>query len=271
VSFDRRDLLMLVIGRPDAVVVTVVVLVACCYGEAVRHLRRSGAPWPLRRTVSMLVGLALVLLLLGSGLAVHAGARLGVQAVPVLALAMPAPLLLTVGRPVLLVRLLSGSHPAAATSGWARALADPVNGLVVLLTLLTVLSATALLGLSLRGPTVEHAVGVTALAGGFLFFWPLLALDWTPENRAARDRFVLSLFACGVFLVVGAAAHRTARSREKAWPADLDLWSGDLGADRLWTLVVLGADGVLLVVVACWLGVMSRREHRDARGSVASR
>jgi cytochrome c oxidase assembly factor CtaG len=247
------------------VVVSLVALVGVSYVQAVRHLRRSGVQWPLRRTVSMLGCLVLLILLLCPGLAILASTLLGPRVAQVLTLATVVPMLLTTGRPVLLVRRLSGLGGAAP--GWTRALADPVNGLAILLTLSVVLYATPLLGLRLQGPAVEHVVGLTALTGGFLFFWPLLALDWTPEKRAARDRFVLLLFACGL-VVVGAAVHRTAVTFEQAWPAELDLsW----GVHRSWTVVVLAVHALVLLGVACWLGMRSRHEGRAATGPGVSR
>jgi len=256
---------------PDVVVVPLVTLVGVSYVQAVRHLRRSGVQWPLRRTVSMFGCLALVILLLCSGLAVFASALIGARVAQVLTLATLVPMLLTIGRPVLLVRRLSRSQPGGATPGWARSLVDPVNGLAILLMLLVVLYATPLLGLRLQGPAVDHVVGLTALTGGFLLFWPLLALDWTPEKRAARDRFVLLLFACGLFVVVGAAAHRTAVTFEQAWPEALDLSWGDVVVHRSWTVVALAVHALTLLGVGCWLGVRSRHESRLATRTGVSR
>jgi cytochrome c oxidase assembly factor CtaG len=219
----------------------------------------------------MLAGLSLALLVLGPGLAAHRSTQEGVRAGEVLTLAVLVPMLLTIGRPVLLLRRGHRSRLHGAAPGWARTLVDPVNGLAVLLTLSTVLYAAPLLGLRLQVPGIEQVVGVTALAGGFLFFWPLLAVDWTPENRAARDRFVLSLFACGLFVVVGAAVRRTAMTVETAWLEELDPWWGDLGPGRSSTGTVLVVHALVLVGVTCWLGVSSGRVGRAAAGSTGAR
>ncbi len=143
-----------------------------------------------------------------------------------------------------------------------------IPGLAALLALLTVLYTTPLLGLGLESPSVEHLIGVAALSGGFLFIWPVMAVDWTPAARPARDRFVLALFACGLLVVVSALVMRSGAALERRWFEDLHLVWADAATDRGWTLGVVAVHVTMLLGLAGWLGLAARRV-RPARPAAA--
>ncbi len=241
--------------RPDAIVVTVLLVSAGAYLHGVHHLRRTGLSWSRRRTAAMMSGLVLTLMMLCSGVATYANAVLSMQTVQVLTLAVTTPILVTTGRPVLLFRTCNGQPTDELRSGWLRGLADPVNGLATLLAVLTVLYATPLLGLSLRNPAAQLLVAVAALVGGLLFFWPLLGKDWVPAPRPSKDRFMLSVFAVLLAAALMVVLVRSGSSFEKTWFEELDLWWEDSGSDRRWAATVAGGHVGLLCAVAFRLGL----------------
>jgi cytochrome c oxidase assembly factor CtaG len=95
----------------DAVAVAVLVLAAAMYltGVALAPMR-SGARWPLRRTMSFLLGLAVVAFATNGSIAVYDQVLFTAHMIGHLALVMVAPVLLVAGHPLSLA--LAASPPA---------------------------------------------------------------------------------------------------------------------------------------------------------------
>ena len=193
--------------RPDAVVLTAVGLAAAAYFLGVRRLARRGQPWPRRRTASAMAGLAITTLALCGGLASYSTALFSIQVAQVLVLSTVVPILLTLGMPLTLVSQARPGHRSLLTGKAARALANPVNGLSLLVAAFIGLYATPLFEISLRYFTLHLLANVLALACGLAFFWSVMGVDEVPERHGLADRvlsvsaFLLFLTAFGVVLV----------------------------------------------------------------------
>jgi putative copper resistance protein D len=95
----------------DAVAVAVIVLAAAAYLTGVVLVRaRSGDPWPLRRTASFLLGLAVIGFATNGSIAVYDQVLFTAHMAGHLALVMVAPVLLVAGHPLSLA--LAASRPA---------------------------------------------------------------------------------------------------------------------------------------------------------------
>lgn len=233
--------------RPDALVVTAVTMAAVGYLLAVRHVRRRGQTWPVARVVWAMAGLAVILFVLCGGVGSYSSALLSVQLAQFLAMLTVAPVLVTLGAPVRLVRAASGVETRQSTSAMARRLADPVNGVTVMLGLLVLVYATPLLNLSLRSLSAHLLVNVLAFAAGLLAFWSILARDWLPETRSVADRSGLVGFLAALLAVFAVLAWRADGAYGAEWFEELDLWWSGAVPDRLWAGLVVAtfAAGML--------------------------
>jgi cytochrome c oxidase assembly factor CtaG len=98
---------------------------------------------------------------------------------------------------------------SSARRGWqppqlVSVLADPVNGVALVMVLLAGVYATPLLEASLRHVSVHRLVDVLALAVGLVVMWSLVGVDPAPgPRRSGRDRAVLALLLAVVLISFG--------------------------------------------------------------------
>jgi cytochrome c oxidase assembly factor CtaG/putative copper export protein len=254
--------------RPDAVVLTAVGLAVVAYLVGVRHLARRGQRWPRRRTASAMVGLATAMIALCGGLASYSTAMFSMQVAQLLVMATVVPLLLTLGMPLVLVREVRGGGDADATSTGppllagrtARALGNPVNGLLLMVATIVGLYTTPLFEMSLRYFTLHLLVNVLAFAGGLVFFWSVMGVDELPERRGGTDRalvviaFLLFLAGFGAVLVHGDGIYGTRWFTELGWAWVDPVVDQRRGGAVVWAVTVGVASVTLLV-----LGSQSRQ------------
>ncbi|WP_410617316.1 cytochrome c oxidase assembly protein [Amycolatopsis sp. lyj-109] len=149
----------------------------------VRAARRRG--WPPGRTVAFLAGLATIVVITCSPLAVYDTTFFWVRAVQTVTLLMITPLLLALGAPI---RLLLDTFPRATwlrrhgRGPLARALTFPPVVTIVLVAPVLVLYLTPLYDLTLRSPLVDGLARLTLVLAGFTYFWTRLGLDPTPRE-----------------------------------------------------------------------------------------
>lgn len=84
---------------------------ACVAAAYLIATTRVRAHWPVRRTASFLAGIACILVALQSGIGAYDDQLLTVHMVQHLILLLPAPLLLLLGRPVVLLLRVLGGRP----------------------------------------------------------------------------------------------------------------------------------------------------------------
>ncbi|GAB3166555.1 cytochrome c oxidase assembly protein [Amycolatopsis stemonae] len=171
----------------DAPAVIVVLVLGVLYVRAAR-----GRGWPAGRTTAFLTGLATIVLVTCSPLAVYDTTFFWVRAVQTTTLLMVTPLLLALGAPI---RLLLDTRPAAwlrrhGRGPVARALTFPPVVTVVLVAPVLVVYLTPLYDLTLRSPVADGLVRVVLVLCGFTYFWTRLGLDPTPR----RDPHLVSVW-----------------------------------------------------------------------------
>lgn len=150
-----------------------VLLLAAWYAHALRRVRRTGGRWPLRRSVSFALGLALTVWLTCGFAQVYAPVLYSVWTAQVLALWLLVPAVLLSGRPLSLARASGGGQ-----------LADRILDLPGLRTLHNPLVAPALV----------------PLLSIVLFFGPLPA--WATYSPAAGWLVQAVLVGLGTLMVV---------------------------------------------------------------------
>jgi putative copper resistance protein D len=225
--------------RADALWLVVVITAAVSYLMAVRRLRRSGVRWPVRRTVSWLTGLLLLLFLTNGAPALYErylfSMHLGVMA----AQAFLVPLFLVPGSPLRLAFACAGLRgKGAAYHALARAVRSPAAALVarplvagtVLAASLWVLVTTQALDWSLTS-LLGHEVSMAwLLVAGYAFTVTLVGREPAAYHAAYPARLLMvaavmaSNLALGLFVGL----------RQGLWAAD---WFGAMG--RTWGLGVV--------------------------------
>ncbi|MEA5365636.1 cytochrome c oxidase assembly protein [Amycolatopsis sp., V23-08] len=163
----------------DVPAVLVVLVLGGLYLRATRHRR-----WPPGRTTAFLTGLATILVVTCSPLAVYDRTFFWVRAVQTVTLLMITPLLLALGAPI---RLLLDVTPARwlrrhGRGPVARALTFPPVITLALVVPVLALYLTPLFDLTLREPVVDGLARAALVLSGFVYFWTRLGLDPTPRT-----------------------------------------------------------------------------------------
>ncbi|AZZ56537.1 cytochrome c oxidase assembly protein [Rathayibacter iranicus] len=166
--------------------------------------RRRGRPWPLRRSLLLLAGLAVAALCFVGPLAQWSHTDLRGAMLTHLGLGMLAPLLLMSSAPVTLaLRALDVSVARRLSrllrSRPARVLAHPVTALLLSTGSLWVVHVTGMLVAAHGDPLLHLVLGVHFLLSGCLLTAALVGVDPQPH----RASFALRLGVLGV----GIAAH----------------------------------------------------------------
>lgn len=169
------------------------VAVAAVYLEASRRLRSRGPRWPVRRTVPFLMGLVLLFVALGSGLATYDDTSFPAHVVQHVLLMMAAPPLLVLGRPVALATQASSRRVQlrivqASRSPVVRTLAGWF-GWTLYLVGMWIYFLTPLFVFSLRDQAFHAGVHVVFVALGYFYWQGIIGLDG-PSGHCFGTRIV---------------------------------------------------------------------------------
>jgi putative copper resistance protein D len=260
-NLDPFDVWQLVTAaRPDPLILTTGVLAVVGYLAALRVARHEAVAWRAGRTMSFVAGVALSLWALCGGVAAYSSALFSVQVVQFLVMGTAVPVLLSVGRPVELLRLVGAVGTArGALVGRARGVVrDPVNALVLFLVVLAAAYATPVLALSLRSSAGHLTMNLVALAAGLLMSSALI--------RERRPGLVVLL--AGALGVFAARIWSSPSLFGGSWFSDLGWdWSDPVGNQRTGAVIVAASAVVLLLVGAA---LAAQRRHPVPRAWEAS-
>lgn len=167
--------------QPDVAGVVVVFVAASLYASGVVVVRRRGEAWPVGRTLTSMLGLALVLVATAGGVGVYARVLFWMYTVQALVLLVGAPLLIAVGRPL---ELVAAVRRRPARGRVVELLSNPLLGPAALPVLTFLLFFTPVLDASLRSSPVGAAVRLVLFAAGLVFALPLIG-DSAPRTSLA--------------------------------------------------------------------------------------
>lgn len=182
--------------------------IALAYLVGTTRVRGS---WPWQRTVSFLAGIACVLVALQSGIGTYDDQLLTVHMIQHLILLLPAPLLLLLGRPVvLLLRVLRGEPRArlgrALTS--TRKLAHPLVCLAVFYAVVVGTHVPAFFDAAVRHTAVHELMHALYLVAGLLFMWPLVGETVTARRLGGVASLAYVIAAMPSCALVGGYLNR---------------------------------------------------------------
>ncbi|ALV33517.1 cytochrome c oxidase assembly protein [Streptomyces sp. CdTB01] len=170
------------------------VAAALLYLAGVRKLRARGDKWPVGRTISWLLGLAVTDVATMSGLAVYGKVLFSVHMGQHMILAMTVPILLVLGGPATLALRALPSAPKGEPDGpremlmkllhsrYAKVISHPVVASVLFIGSAFAVYYTSLFETLMRSHLGHMFMLVHFLAVGLLFFWVVIGIDPGPRR-----------------------------------------------------------------------------------------
>lgn len=272
--------------RPDPLLLLVTVAGAFVYVRWVLRLRRRGDTWPVGRTVSWLVGMALLAYVTTGGPAVYGRVLFSAHMVQHMSLVMLLPILYVVGAPVTLaVRALphraDGSRGprewllALVHSRWARAFAHPIVAAVNFAGSMVVFYYTDLFEGALT-THVGHLLMVLHFSlAGYLFVNVLIGVDPGPKRPGYPLRLMLLLATMAFHAFFGISIMESTAllaADHFGWlglPWGVDaLADQNLGGQITWGIGELPTLVLAVVVAVRWAQEDERTARREDRRAV---
>jgi cytochrome c oxidase assembly factor CtaG/putative copper export protein len=266
--------------RFDLIFGTAAIVMAGVYLAAVGRLHRRGDAWPVGRTLSWLIGCAVLLVATSSGLGRYMPAMFSMHMSSHMLLSMLVPILLVLGAPVTLaLRALPaagrGEPPgprewllAALHSHVSRFLTHPIVATVVFVVGFYGLYFSGIFDAAVDNHAAHVLMNIHFLLSGYLFYWVVIGIDPAPRQVLQLGK-VAMVFASlplhaffgvvmmGMQTVLGEAFYR---SLQLSWHTDL------IGDQRLGGGIAWAAGEIPLVVVMIALLIQWRRsDQRTAK------
>jgi putative copper resistance protein D len=265
----RWDLL-LALGALAAVVV---------YLRWVHRLVRRGDRWPVGRTISWLVGMAIFFWATSGGPAVYGHVLISAHMIEHMTLMLIVPVFLVISGPVTLaVRALPVRHDgsrgprewllALVQSRWARFFANPLVAAANFAGSMYVFYFSDLFRLALESYIGHLAMVVHFSLAGYMFLNGLIGIDPGPNRVAHPMRLVLLFATMAVHAFFGVALTMDTALLVPEWYGLLGrTWGPDALADqRIAGGIVWGISELPMLAVAIILAVSwTRADERSAR------
>ncbi len=266
--------------EPTGVALAAVGLGFALYVKGLLVLRRRGDAWPVGRTVSWMIGLALIAWAGLGGLSQYAHVMFSAHMVSHMVLSMVAPIFLVLAAPVTLaLRTLPGPRQSGEVSprvllmsflhsGFARVVTHPVVVAVLFVGSLYALYFSPIFGQLMESHWGHAAMQLHFIAVGTLFFYVLVGIDPSPRSLQPIVRFGLLLvtipfhafFAIAVMSSSTVIAESYWRTLDRPFSADL-LADQELGGGISWAMGEIPLVIVLGALFVQWI----RSDRREAR------
>ena len=267
--------------HPDALFLTLGLTMAALYGMAVWRLHHRGDRWPIGRTISWFVGVALLLWCTNAPIAAYSQVSVGLHMVQHMTMTMLTPIFLVLGAPatIALRALKPTPGPERGPREWlvwllgspvTRVLTNPFFVFAIYVVGLYVLYFTPLFGW-LMGSHLGHVVmELHFLISGYLFAWILIGIDPRPKPLPYWGRLLMLLLALAVhgFFAVALMMRNAPLAPEwyslvqPDWVSD-PIADSAMGAQVAWGLSEIPTVVLIIVIAIQW----ARSDDREARRS----
>lgn len=264
---------------PDGVGLAIVALGAALYLTGLRVLRRRGIDWPIGRTISWFLGLAIVAWSTFGGLGVYAGVAFSLHMVSHMMLSMVAPIFLVLGAPMTLaLRTLPGPRRPgehaprsllrdALHSPLSKFYTHPVIAAVIFVGTLYGVYFTSLFEVLMRTHSGHAFMEIHFLFSGFLFYYVMIGVDPSPRRLGPLARFGVLMLSVPFHAFFSVALMSSSTIVAKSYYEGLDRpYLTDLAHDQYLGGGIAWAMGEvpLLLVVAAMFVQWFRSDAREA-------
>ena len=264
----------------DGLIIGVLVFVTALYIKGVLTLVRRGDSWPIGRTISFAIGIALLDFATSGGIGLYAHFSFGFHMIAHMTLSMIAPIALVLSAPITLAlralpigrtneeqglkSLLVSALHSRATRIWT----NPIVALAIFDGSLFALYFTPLFGKLMGSHSGHLFMDLHFIAAGLLFFHVIVGVDPNPRKVHHLARVVILLAAMSIhsFFSVALMSSNTLidggyfQSLGRTWVTDL-LSDQKLGAAIGWAM---GEIPIVVALIATFVQWM-RSDSRDAK------
>lgn len=272
--------------RFDFLFGTIGIIAAVAYVVAVRRLSARGISWPIGRTVSWLMGCAVLVVATGSGLRSFGSAMFSVHMAEHMILNMFVPVLLVLGAPATLaLRALPANSPSKEMPPGPREwllwllhsrinqmLSGPIPALIIFVASLYAVYFTPIFGTLARYHWGHLLLTAHFLIVGYMFFWVIIGTDPGPRRIPFLARIGLLFGVMPFHAFFGIALMTMSTVVGDKFYSQLPLpWLTDRLDDQwLGGAIAWGASEVPVVLVAVaivyqWRKVETRSGNRSDR------
>jgi len=273
--------------EPDALIIGILVFLVALYVKGVMVLTKRGDKWPVGRTISFALGIAVIDFATSGGLGVYAHFSFSYHMLAHMLLAMVAPIGLVLGAPMTLAlrtlpqgripteRGVRGSLLAALHSKVGTFYTNPIVALLIFDGSLFALYFTDLFASMMQSHVGHLFMTLHFLAAGFLFFFVVIGIDPNPRKIPHLVQIVILFGAMSIHAFFSVALMSTTTLLDKGYFASLQTpWLTDLLADQKlggsigWAM---GEIPILIALVATfinWLRDDTREAKRIDRNTV---
>lgn len=262
--------------RFDLLFGTAAIIMAAIYLVGVIRLRRRGDDWPAGRTVSWLLGCALLLFTTSSGVGRYMPAMFSVHMAGHMLLSMLIPILLVLGAPTTLaLRALpaagKGNPPGPREwllvglhSTWSRVFTHPVVATVMFVAGFYALYFGGIFDAAAPDHAAHVLMNIHFLMSGYLFYWVVIGIDPTPRAVPQLAKIGMVFASIPLHAFFGVILMGMTEILGEQFYRSLQLpWNTDLSDDQhLGGSIAWAAGEVPLAVVLMALLIQWRRSDR---------
>ena len=271
---------ILTLYNPDALIIGVLITIVALYIKGVVILKKRGDSWPVGRTISFALGVAVLDFATSGGLGVYALFSFEYHMIAHMVIGMVAPIGLVLGAPITLAlrtlpqgrtpeeRGVRGMLIALLHSRYSIVLTNPITALALFDGSLFVLYFTDLFGNLMQSHAGHLFMNVHFLLAGYLFFYVIIGIDPNPRKIPHLFRIVILFAAMSIHAFFAIALLSTTTLIDKGFYGSLNTpWLGDLLADQhaagsiAWGM---GEVPIILALIATFIQWM-RDDSREAK------
>jgi putative copper resistance protein D len=267
-------------ARIDGFWLTVVLLMAALYATGLRVMRRSGDSWPIGRSISWFIGVALLTLVTQSGFATYTHVMFSMHMYLHMLEAMVIPIFLVLGAPITLALRTLPRRPdergprevllSLLGSKYVQFISYPVVATIIFVGSFYLLYFTPVFPWLVQSHWGHVLMSVHFLLSGYLFFWVLIGVDPSPHKPPYVVSMVImlivmplhSFFNIALMMSTNVLAEDFYTVLQRPYATDL-LADQHLGASAGWALAEIPMVIMMAVMFVQWM----RSDAREARRS----
>jgi putative copper resistance protein D len=272
--------------HPEWVLLTGSVIALIMYLYAVRKLVAAKNNWPIGRTISFLIGIALLAWSSSSGIAKYAMISFSAHMIQHMVLSMIAPIFLVLSAPITLALRVLPAHSDSRLqntrewilslihSKYSRFITHPIAVLIIFTFGLYGLYFTPLFGDLMRSHTGHVFMEIHFLLSGFLFAFMTVGVDPAPRQIPHWGKLMMVLVALGLHTFFALAIMQSTTPVGEIWYAQVQPpWIFNLlkdtytGGGIAWAVGEIPTLILAILVVVQWAKSDSRLANRLDRAA----